>query len=96
VERGEGVRRSVVQYEVLGMDLSSCEALACSEVRAARAAECSSMSFEWAKKSCSQTRAVLATSIVLGQDKGAKCVSKVFGRCYGSSPDLDPLAPARS
>ena len=84
---------AIAQYVVLDLDLADCEPLACSEVRAARAAECSHLSFDWAKRSCTQSLAERATMTVMGPEKGTRCVANVFTKCFASKLDRNPLAP---
>ncbi|CAM9590821.1 unnamed protein product [Hapterophycus canaliculatus] len=80
-------------YLVAGLELLDCRSLAYSEVRAARAAECSkaSRSFvcSYFKKSCVRSTAARSTEgLFPGQGQG--CVDAVFDTAY---QDQGPHAP---
>lgn len=80
------------QHETLGLKLGRCVDLACSEVRAAFAAECRDHSIGWLRRSCVKNRAALATRMVF-RAHGQDCVAEVFRRCYDSPPTVNPLRP---
>ncbi len=50
---------------VLGMNLHNCEELACSEIRAAKVAECA-REYPWSRLGCSKRVAERSTQYVLG------------------------------
>eukprot|EP00616_Rhizochromulina_sp_CCMP1243_P010202 CAMPEP_0118966972 /NCGR_PEP_ID=MMETSP1173-20130426/4410_1 /TAXON_ID=1034831 /ORGANISM="Rhizochromulina marina cf, Strain CCMP1243" /LENGTH=220 /DNA_ID=CAMNT_0006915857 /DNA_START=102 /DNA_END=764 /DNA_ORIENTATION=+ len=69
-------------YCVAGLDLFKCTALAYSEVRAARDAECSSYKdfpsfLGWIERNCARRTAVSATRNLFPQE-GRDCVAQVF------------------
>ncbi|CAM9425732.1 unnamed protein product [Ectocarpus sp. 8 AP-2014] len=72
-------------YLVAGVELLDCQALAYSEVRAARAAECSktsrSLVCSYFRKNCVRSTAVRSTE-GLFPGKGAGCVDAVFNAAY--------------
>ena len=73
-----------VDYCQRGMDLGRCEPLACSEVRAAREAECRGViDFGpfWSRKKCSRSKAMDAVGQIFPME-GEGCVERVFERCY--------------
>ena len=75
------------------MDLASCGGLACSEIRAAGAAECRSPSggLPWGRRHCARKKARASAEMVF-PGGGARCVDRVFDACYGSDLDGDPTA----
>jgi hypothetical protein len=73
---------------VHGLDLATCGGLACSEVRAAKRAECAD---RWealgARRRCARGLAETSTRMVFGAADGAACVSAVLDACYeGPAP----------
>ena len=82
-----------VDHCTRGMNLRDCRKLACSEVRAAREADCASSaapSFaakflpsydEWVLKRCSRSKALAATSALFPKD-APRCIDEVFARCF--------------
>lgn len=78
-------------------DLGECDALACSEVRAAREAECK-YSF-WGKERCARRLATVSTTHIF-PGCGGECVDRVFDACFrdktmGESPEEDPMRDGR-
>jgi hypothetical protein len=78
-------------------DLGECDALACSEVRAAREAECK-YSF-WGKERCARRLATVSTTHIF-PGCGGECVDRVFDACFqdktmGESPETDPMRDGR-
>jgi hypothetical protein len=86
-----------VDYCTRNMDLTKCEALACSEIRAAREAEClSEMVLKWngekvdapwpvssfTKEGCTKRLATAATQAMFPGSVGEECVEKMFKKCY--------------
>lgn len=81
-----------VDYCTRGIDLEVCEELACSEVRAAREAECSQDTYlkafpmpevarSYLHKRCTQIHSIQATSAMFPMD-AERCVKKAFDRCF--------------
>lgn len=84
-------------YDALihGLDLSQCGQLACSEVRAASAAECGGVWPPWAKTRCVERLAGLSTALVCPA-VGRQCVTAVLSACEltggGGGEEDNPLA----
>ena len=86
--------RRRAQLLIHSMDLASCGGLACSEVRAASAAECASSSDAaplWRKWRCVRAKARVSTAMVFS-DVGHRCVDRVFDSCFGSALGSNPTA----
>jgi len=70
-------------FLVVGLDLGACGGLACSEVRAARAAECvDRWDFLGARRRCTREVASTSTRMAFGATDGPRCVAAVFDACY--------------
>jgi hypothetical protein len=97
-----------VDYCTRAMDLTECEALACSEIRAAREAEClTAMELEWngktldtpwpvsafTKKGCTKRLATAATQNMFPGHVGETCVEKMFEQCYKDRVPFDERPP---
>jgi hypothetical protein len=71
---------------VSGLDLGACGGLACSEVRAARAAECAD---RWdvlgARRRCAREVATTSARMAFGAADGPQCVAAVFDVCFDGS-----------
>ena len=95
-----------VDYCTRDMDITQCEALACSEIRAAREAEClSSIVPKWngekinvpwpvqmfTKEGCVMSNATTATQAMFPGDVGAACVKKMFDQCYRDTVPFDDI-----
>jgi hypothetical protein len=79
-----------------GMDFRICGELACSEIRAASAAECPPgfRSGEAQRRFCVESTAVRSTALVFPvRGEAARCVAAVFDRCYGSAISVNPMRP---
>jgi len=77
-----------VDYHVSKLDLSSCGGLACSEVRAAKFAEChASWELGGVKKRCASNFAKISTRMVFGPTDGPHCVDYVLNECYDKRID---------
>lgn len=77
--------RPHAQYCVDDQDLQDCRVLACSEIRAAREAECyRSFPFEWLRKRCVSSIATRSTKNMF-PTQGAACVTEVFDRCMADT-----------
>ena len=77
-----------VDHHVSKLDLSSCGGLACSEVRAAKYAECNaSWEFGGVKKRCASNFAKISTRMVFGPTDGPQCVDYVLNECYDKRID---------
>ncbi len=79
-----------------GLDLATCGGLACSEVRAAAAADCAGVWPGWARRACVRRTATASTSLAFAphtgapQGAGRACVDAVFGWCYEAGIDDNP------
>jgi inner membrane protease ATP23 len=72
-----------VDHHVTKLDLSTCGGLACSEIRAAKLAECyASWNLGGVKKRCTRNFAETSTRMVFGPIHGPVCVDAVFDQCY--------------
>jgi len=72
-----------VDHHVTKLDLSTCGGLACSEIRAAKLAECyASWNLGGVKKRCTRNFAKTSTRMVFGPIHGPVCVDAVFDECY--------------
>lgn len=85
-----------IDNDRLGLDLSDAQHLACSEVRAAKFAECRFMEDTvfflpiGSRRRSSRAQAVKATRTAVG-DRAAPAVDAVFDRCYASEFHANPL-----
>ena len=81
-----------VDYCTRGIDLTKCEDLACSEVRAAREAECSETTYlkafplpdvarSYLHKRCTRQHATQATSAMFPR-RASSCIEAAFERCF--------------
>lgn len=75
---------------VHGLDLGSCGALACSELRAAAAAECAHVWPAWARRGCVRATAAASTRMVFPAH-GAACVDALFEQCTALQPAASPV-----
>jgi hypothetical protein len=73
-------------YDVrqLHLDLRDCENLAYSEVRAARAAECSN-TYSIFRDQCVKSKAVQATQNLFPADQARQCLQRVFERAMADT-----------
>jgi len=79
----------VYDHSTRRCDLTSCEGLAYSEVRAAREAECNRFfPFEWLKSECVKHNATRSTKNLFPRD-AAKCVDDVFLRAFEDHAPFD-------
>ena len=98
-----------VDYCTRDMDITKCEALACSEIRAAREAECltkwipnrngEEFKVPWpittfTKEGCTKYSAVEATQAMFPGSVGEACVEKMFQQCYYDTVPFDEEAAA--
>ena len=89
-----------VDSSVHHLDLSTCAALACSEIRAAAASECSLVIMpptttskywpSWYRAMCVRNVAKTSTAMVFPQNGGA-CVDALFTPCSSLSPSESPV-----
>lgn len=86
-----------VDASVHALDLSTCAALACSEVRAAAAAECSLALVptskywpNWYRSMCVRNVAVSSTAMVF-TEHGSKCVDALFSQCLSLTASESPV-----
>jgi hypothetical protein len=90
-----------VDSSVHRLDLSTCAALACSEIRAAAASECSLLITSttatsskywpnWYRAMCVRNVAKTSTAMVFPQNGGA-CVDALFSPCSSLSPSESPV-----
>lgn len=75
---------------VHGWDLRMLGALACSEIRAAAAAECADMWPDWRRRGCTRDAASSSTAMVFPVE-GRSAVTTVFSWCYDSTLADDPV-----
>lgn len=68
-----------------GLDLGACGGLACSEVRAAWAAECAGVWPAWRRRACAAARAAQSARLAF-PDAGERCVDAVLDTCAGGKP----------
>jgi len=66
-------------------DLTDCNTLAKSEVRAAREAECADASLNFTKRYCVKNKARVATTNMFPGERGRNCVGKVFEEAMGDN-----------
>ena len=93
-----------VDYVVRDMDLRSCKMLACSEIRAARASECSRQYLSAAERmlmsldvfrstsyqyGCVQEQAIRATEAIFPPTEAKSCVLEMMQKCYADTVGLD-------
>jgi hypothetical protein len=72
-----------VDHHVTKLDLTTCGGLACSEVRAAKFAECNaSWELGGVKKRCARNFAKMSTRMVFGPVDGSLCVDHVLNECF--------------
>jgi hypothetical protein len=79
-------------YLVHRMDLATCGELACSELRAASAAECADVRPAGARRRCVRDTAWISTDMVF-RGVGGQCVDAVMPWCADSDPGANPAAP---
>jgi len=77
------------------MNLATCMGLACSEVRAAKVAECSGHYFDYFKRSCVAAHATRSTAVMFEPRRAEQCVGKVFERCIAAPLTANPLLPGK-
>ena len=65
--------------------------MACSEIRAAKVADCSDKPLTFLRKSCTLERAKIATGIIFEPKAARRCVKHVFDRCYAAPLDANPF-----
>lgn len=98
--RSRGALQTLLAHElvhaldacVFGLDLRVCGALACSEVRAAAAADCTAETGTpfWWRSRCTRNTATASASMVF-PEQGAACVRAVFDSCQPLAPFDNPL-----
>ena len=98
--RSRGALQTLLAHElvhaldasVFGLDLRVCGALACSEVRAAAAADCAAESGtpSWWRRRCARNTATASASMVF-PEQGAECVRLVFDSCQPLTPFDNPV-----
>jgi hypothetical protein len=79
-----------VDASVHSLDLSTCAALACSEIRAASSAECSASWPTWYRALCVRNRAVASTAMVF-PEHGFACVDVLYSKCSAIGVSESPL-----
>jgi hypothetical protein len=77
---------------VHGLDLRACGQLACSEVRAAAAAECAAVWPSFLRRRCTSNLAGTSADMVFPPPLGRACVAAVFDACYGGAVGDNPRA----
>jgi hypothetical protein len=113
-------RKQLLEHELihaydhleLGFDLSVCHELACSEIRAARAAECRSNGFlidmactflpyssSWCQNQtvkCVKSTAIKATSAMFSELEAKESVAKMFDQCFVNTKSYGKLMQQNS
>ena len=83
-----------VDYCKRGMDFSDCDMLACSEIRAAKYAECENfpgffdLNFG-PKYSCAASTAKRATTAGHCKEEGEECVERMMNKCFRDTVPFD-------
>jgi hypothetical protein len=75
------------------LDLQQCENLAYSEIRAAKAAECSN-SWKQLQSYCVKQKAICATNNLFPSE-GRKCVQKVFSKAFSDNQPFNQSKDSR-
>lgn len=75
------------------LDLQQCENLAYSEIRAAKAAECSN-SWKQLQSYCVKQKAICATNNLFPSE-GRKCVQKVFSKAFADNQPFNQSKDSR-
>lgn len=95
--RARGALRTLLAHELVhaldaavhGLDLTTCGALACSELRAAASADCAAAPAWWRRR-CARNTAAASAAMVF-PSTGAACVDALFDACVDLVPSESPL-----
>lgn len=81
-----------LDHSIYHIDIQTCGGLGCSEIRAAKAAECSKVWPEWLRKRCIKSIASTSTNMVF-PDYGSRCVDAVFSLCSETATTTNLKVP---